>query len=135
MRQFALMTVTLLLACVGCGKSYIEKSSYFHIRDMKSQMTTVQWRAYVQALEGTEVEWQGWVRDVHRKIFGGYDLYVDMDPPREMSTLDVTFDIEEFRALQLRRGQFIVFRGTIGSVHRFLGSCQVILKNVSILES
>jgi len=71
---------------------------------------------------------------IHKKFFGGYEVYVDMDRPgTEWSMSDVTFDIPEYLALQLTKGQLISFHGTIDSVHRFLGSCQVILKDVSVL--
>jgi len=67
MGKFALMTTFLLLTCVGC-QSFTDKCSYFQIRDAMSRMTRAQWGAYVRTLAGTEVECQGWVDEVNKKV-------------------------------------------------------------------
>ena len=98
-----------------------------------NKMTEAQWKEYARGLKGASVSWSGWVEDVNEKFFGGYELWVDMDAPDViMSVQDVTFNIPDDLALKLRKDQRVTFTGTIKSVMNVLGSCSVILENGQI---
>jgi hypothetical protein len=109
--------------------------AFEEIRSIMGQMTDAQWNQYSISLEGlTATEWVGWVEDVNEKTFGGYELWVDMDPPEEtFSVQDVTFDIPEDIALEIRRDSKVTFSGRIISVMNIMGSLQILLKDASIV--
>jgi len=103
---------------------------FAEIRNNMNRMTEAQWKKYARSLKGKTISWSGWVEDVNEKFFGGYELWVDMDPPNvAMSVQDVTFEIPDELALKLRKDQRVVFTGTIKSVMNVLGSCSVTLEN------
>ena len=81
-------------------------------------MTEAQWNHYVDQIVGTWVtNWTGWIDDVNEKTFGGYELWIDMDPPDEvLSVYDVTFDISDEVALQVTKDNPIAFSGKITAV-------------------
>ena len=100
-------------------------------------MTDAQWEVLKKSLAGKYVNsWSGWVEEVNEKLFGGYELLVDMDPPNEpLSVQDVTFDIPDDIALKLQKDQPVVFSGIISSVGWVLGSCQISLDEAVINQS
>lgn len=96
-------------------------------------MTEAQFNQRSDELKGQRVEWSGWVEDVNEKLLGGYELWVDMDDPSILiSVQDVQFDIPDELALQLQKDQRVDFTGTIRSIINLLGSTQVTLENVSV---
>jgi hypothetical protein len=103
------------------------------IRGNMNKMTDVQFKQYAASLKGQSVSWVGWVEEVTGKVFGGFECLVDMDPPSaDFSVQDVTFSVSKEIAPQLIKNKSIQFTGTIESVLRVLGSCQVSLKDVTI---
>ena len=103
------------------------------IRAKMDGMTEAQFKQYARSLKGKEVHWSGWVEDVNETLFGTYEVWVDMDAPDEMfSVQDVTFDVPADTALQLRRDQKIRFTGIIDSAHNVLESTQITLSDVTI---
>lgn len=107
---------------------------YEQIRSQMQAMTEAQWKQYAEELKGaTAVNWTGWIEDVNQKALGGYELWVDMDSPDELlSVQDVQFDIPEDLALQLQKDQKVTFSGRIDSVMNILGSCSVTLEDVTV---
>jgi len=104
------------------------------IRDTVKKMTEAQWKAYLRGMKGLRVEsWSGWVEDVNEKFLGGYELWVDLDPPDDpWSGTDVIFDIPDNLALKLMKDQLVTFSGRIESVGEFLGSLTVYLADVTL---
>ena len=114
----------------GIGNS--DNCSFYTIRDQMQSMTDIQFKQYAQQLEGKVVTWVGWVEESRKKWFGGYECWIDMDAPNELSVQDVTFDISESAALALRKDGRVQFTGTIKSARDILGSLQVNLVNGQI---
>jgi len=108
---------------------------YRYIRWTMKAMTEAQWKAYARSLQGQKVTWSGWVEDVNEKFFGGYELWVDMDPPTdEFSVQDVTFDISADLAMKLQKDQVVKFEGVIESALDVLGACSISLKDARVLR-
>ena len=86
-------------------------------------MTEAQWNNYVDQIVGAWVtNWTGWIDDINEKTLGGYELWIDMDPPDEMlSVYDVTFYISDEVALQIIKDTPITFSGKITAVTDILG--------------
>ncbi|MFW6116542.1 MAG: hypothetical protein ACOC6F_02340 [bacterium] len=107
--------------------------SYAEIVAAAEGMTDAQWKAYESEQEGKRIEqWTGWVADVKQKTFGGYELWVDMDPPEALlSVQDVQFDIAEDRALEVSKDEKVMFSGVIKRVARPLGSVMVTLEEAT----
>lgn len=97
-------------------------------------MTDAQWDLYVKGLAGMSVDgWTGWVEDVRSKTFGGYELWIDMDSPDELiSVQDVSFDIPDSLALELNKDDKVNFSGTIYYAQYILGSLQISLENPTV---
>lgn len=97
--------------------------------------TEARFKAYARSVEGSWIRWQGWVEDVNEKLLGGYEVWIDMDSPEEMlSVQDITFDIPDSLALALEKNQQIVFEGQISSLRNFLGSLSVGLDSAQIIR-
>ncbi len=98
-------------------------------------MTEAQFKQMASQLEGKNiVSWSGWVENVNVKTFGGYEVWIDMDSPDSLlSVQDVTFDVPEQLALSLSKDNPINFSGEIESVSNVLGSLQIRLKNAAVL--
>ena len=108
---------------------------YEEIRSKVESMTEAQWKAYLPTLEGNlVVGWVGWVVEVDVNLGGGYELWVDMDPPDTLfSVQDVYFDIPDEIALELNLGEEVTFSGTIATASEFLGGISVTLED-GVLE-
>lgn len=103
------------------------------IRAEMDGMTEAQFKQYARSLKGKTVNWSGWVEDVNETVFGTYEVWVDMDAPDELfSVQDVTFDVPADVALNLRRDQKIRFTGLIDSAHNVLESTQIDLSDATI---
>jgi len=144
--------LALLCACVGIVMSFGDTSggsrttapaapastpepapSYATIRAQMEGMTEAQFKQYARSLKGKRVQWTGWVEDVNETLFGNYEVWVDMDAPDELfSVQDVTFDVPADVALSLRRDQKITFTGIIDSALNVLESTQITLSDVTI---
>lgn len=110
--------------------------SFASIRQqMREGLTEAQFKAVARGLEGRRIRWRGWVEDVNEKMFGGYELWVDMDSPNVIiSVQDVIFDIPENLALSLRKNAPVRFEGTIRSVMNVIGSLSVQLTSAVVLQ-
>jgi hypothetical protein len=104
------------------------------VRSNMNEMTDAQFKNYTKSLVGQTITWDGWVEEVKEKFFGGYECWIDMDAPKELSVQDVTFPIDENLAMQLRKDKRVQFTGTIKSVYNILGSCSVSLSDARILK-
>lgn len=97
-------------------------------------MTEAQFKLVADQLKGKSISnWSGWVENVNVKTFGGNEVWIDMDSPDTlMSVQDVTFDVPDDLALSLSKDAPIVFSGEIESVTNILGSLQIQLKNGTV---
>lgn len=109
--------------------------SYEAIGRNVANMTEAQWKPYLKSLKGHQVvDWVGWVVDVDVKLSGQYVLWVDMDSPEAMfSVQDVYFPVSDTTAMVLRKGQKISFSGRIESVSEFMGSVSVWLQDATVV--
>jgi len=100
---------------------------FAEIRANVQSMTEAQWKKYLDELAGYRVyKWRGWVVEVDKELSGNYEVWIDMDSPEELfSVQDVYFDVPENIALQLAKGQQVTFSGTIKRVSELLGSVSV----------
>lgn len=109
-------------------------SFFFEVRDYMLSKTEAQWKAYARKLAGREIEWSGWVEDVNEKFFGGYELWIDMDPPSALlSVTDIKFDIPDRLALSLEKDQRVRFRGRIKRASNILGSIYISLDDAHVM--
>ena len=94
------------------------------IRSQMKDMTEAQRNEYIRSLKGLRISnWAGWVHDVYEESSGGYKLYVTLNPPPGdiLNAYDVTLDITDDIALQLKKDQPITFSGQIDSVNEVAG--------------
>lgn len=105
---------------------------FAEIRDRMRQATEAQWNQYATALRGASVEWTGWVDEVNEKLAGGYEVWIDMDPPGSMSVLDVLFDVDAEVALELQKDQRVSFSGRIEAATNVVGALQIRLRDARI---
>lgn len=110
--------------------------SFHEVRRNKENMTDLQWEEYAKSIKGKRIRWSGYVEEVKSKFFGGYQVLVDMDPPHDkMSVQDVYLDkVTKEQALSLEKDNPIEFEGTISSAISVLGSLQISLKDVKIIQ-
>lgn len=108
--------------------------AYEEIRLTVQSMTEAQWKQYLGGLRGYyAVNWTGWVVDVDRKLSGDYVLWVDMDAPGAMfSVQDVYIPVPDRLALALHKDQEVVFSGMIRSANNILGSLAINLENATV---
>jgi hypothetical protein len=86
-----------------------------------NEMTDAQWEMYANTIEGAYIDrWEGVVRDVDAgEIFGGYDIYIDMD---EGSSPSIYIgDVSEEMALSINKDQKVVVSGMIGLASNSFG--------------
>lgn len=127
-------TPVALAEAAGDGAQAVADLSFREIRRSKENMTDIQWEEFSESLKGKRVRWNGYVEDVSKKMFGGYEVLVDMDPPSEqLSVQDVNFSIPKEQAASLKKDSPISFEGVISSVMSILGSIQVSLKDAKVL--
>jgi hypothetical protein len=110
-----------------------EAPSLEYIRAQMREMTEAQRNEYSRGLVGNSVHWTGRVVEVNEKTFGGYEVWIDMDPPGALSVQDVEFDVSKELGLSLSKEQRVSFTGEIKSAGLLLNSCQIGLKNARIL--
>lgn len=112
----------------------ISDISFFDVRNkMLNTMTDIQFEELAKSLKGKRVHWRGWVEDVSEKVFGGYEVWVDMDTPNNsLSVQDISFSVSREKALSLKKNQLIEFEGDIEQVMNIVGSLQVTLEKVVI---
>jgi hypothetical protein len=100
--------------------------AYEEIKVKSGSLTDAQWGEYAKALKGKSVDWSGTVTEVHKKLFGGYEVWLDMDPPgTPLSVQDVYVPVSDSQALGINKGQSLAVRGTIKSVTRVLGKASI----------
>lgn len=96
-------------------------------------ITDAQFKAFAKQQEGKLITERGYVVDVREKMFGGYTVWIDMDAPDvSMSVQDISFDVDEATAMNLRKDQAITFTGTIKSLMRIMGAASISLMDVQI---
>lgn len=104
--------------------------SFESLRKEAFSTTTASWNGTRRLVEGRGIQWTGWVADVAGGVGGG-SVTIDMDPPGSVSVPEVTlyFDADGAgTALDLRRGQSVVFRGKVESIDPFLGALAVTIQ-------
>jgi len=119
-------------AVVATEKPVEIAPDYQTIENTVADMTEIQWKEYLDSIEGMKVEdWTGWVVDVD-KSFGDYRIWVDMDDPSEiLSAQDVyLYGITEEEAAKVNKDAKITFSGIIDRANEFLGSVSLSLKNI-----
>ena len=95
--------------------------------------TSIQWSDFTKPLKGQRVQWSGWIVEARQKTFGGYEVWIDMDPPNTpLSVQDVSFDVTAEVARSLSKGQRVAFTGTITSIVDVFSSCQINLKDARL---
>lgn len=77
--------------------------SFDSIRDNMNSMTDLQFKRYAKRIQGDEIVWTGWIEEVKEKFLGGYEVWIDMDSPEELSVQDISFEVSENVALQLNK--------------------------------
>jgi hypothetical protein len=107
-----------------------EAPDYRTIADNCAEMTDIKWNRYSETLVGKKItDWTGTITEVNETIFGGYELWIDMDDPADiLSTQDVYFPCTEETALEWDKGDGIKFSGVIKSVNDLLGTVSIHLE-------
>jgi hypothetical protein len=98
-------------------------------------MTEAQWKQYLPGLEGQRVvNWTGWVADVDQGLGGRYTLWVDMDSPDDLLSVQDVYiaDIPEDLALSLQLDQKVTFSGTIERASELVGSVSINLEDATV---
>lgn len=112
----------------------ISSLSFKEIRLNMESMTDLQFEEYAKSNKGKRIKWEGYVEEVSEKLFGGYEVLVDMDSPNvPMSIQDVTFELSKKQAILLKKDSRVVFEGTITSVRSILTSLQVSLDEAQVI--
>ena len=95
-----------------------------------SKYTDAKWNAYEKSLVGKKVtNRSGTVVDVNEKVFGGYEIWIDMDDPsNSLSIQDVYYPCSQEEAFKFNKGDRIEFSGVIESVVDLLGYPQITLQ-------
>lgn len=84
-------------------------------------MTDAQWNNYAEGLvQNTVTDWQGQVIEVDEGLFGGFDIWVDIDND-VLSTADVFIPVSEQQALEINKGSTITFNGIVDNVDNLFG--------------
>jgi DNA-directed RNA polymerase subunit RPC12/RpoP len=114
----------------------ISDIKFFTIRTNMEKMTEAQFKEYKKTIEGSRIKWTGWIEEVEEKNSDNYKLYVDMDSPDTLLSIqDVYIDnIPKDIALKLQKDNRVTFIGDISSVHNILSACQVSLENVELIN-
>lgn len=109
--------------------------AFINIRRAMETQTDLQFEEYARSLKGKRIRWRGYVEEVREKMFGGYEVWIDMDPPHApLSVQDVTFAVPKAQALRLDKDDSLLFEGTIARVGSLLGATvQIDLQDVQIL--
>lgn len=108
--------------------------SFKEIRHNMEVMTDLQFEEYAKTLIGKRVGWSGYVEDVKQKFLGGYEVWIDMDSPDELfSVQDITFEVSREQALSLKKDSRIKFVGTISFVMNLFTSLQISLDQVKVI--
>lgn len=133
----ACMCLGMISAMTSDLKANLSNPSpgYYEIRGKMETMTEMQWKEYLDAnvIGKSAVSWTGWIEEVQPGSAGSSDIWVDMDSPSELfSVQDVSFYLPTDQARTLQKDQKITFSGRITSVQNILQSCQVDLEAVEI---
>lgn len=111
----------------------VETIEYGVIRGSFESMTDAQFKAFAKQQEGKFLVGRGYIEDVREKLFGGYEVWIDMDAPSEIvSVQEISFGVDEAAALALRKDQVVGFSGRIKSIMKVLGKEQITLEDVQL---
>jgi hypothetical protein len=107
-----------------------EADSYSTIEANCAKMTDAKWNVYAPTLVGKKVtDWSGTVTEVNETLFGDYELWIDMDDPDVLlSVQDVYMPCSQETAFKFDKGDSITFSGVIESVSDLLGSVSITLE-------
>lgn len=118
--------------------------TYDTIREASVSMTSAQFDAFVQGIKNKELGGRGWVHDIREELSipwqkrrDIYKAYVDLYAPpsgKFLFTQQITLQLPKSMALQITKGQFVVFKGKIESVTCRSGSCTLALREGEILR-
>ena len=107
--------------------------AFEEIRNTMTGMTDAQWDVYAKSLKDTTVSsWTGWVDEVKKKTFGGYELLLDMDAPDSISVFDIMMDVPDDLALKLQKDSKVTFSGRIESASNIIGSLNINLADATV---
>lgn len=121
-------------AAQATNTPYPTAPSFRDIEATQANMTEVQWKEYLPSLEGLRiVNWSGWVMDVDKNFGNNYKIWVDMDDPSVLvSVQDVYLNgISEEDAMKINKDAQIHFSGTISSITEVLGTLIFNIEDVS----
>ena len=109
--------------------------AYAEIRKNEQTLTDAQWEDYGRHILGSEVKWTGWVAEAGKQFSGEqYLISVDMDPPDgSPSVPDVQVKVPRATAQRFKKGQKIVFWGTIHDVAAFLDKHTIYLDEATVV--
>lgn len=84
------------------------------------KMTDAQWNAYSDTLRGNVVtDWTGTVTEVNETLFGGFDIWINVDND-VLNLADVFIPVSEEQALLIFKDSQITFSGTVETVDNLL---------------
>lgn len=111
--------------------------SYYNlIRNKSSSLSELQRKDHFKKIEGQAVVWVGWIEEVKEKFLGGYEVWIDMDSPEEVASIqEVYFNTDKETAYGLNKDHVACFVGTIESVTTVFTKLQVHLENVHVIKT
>ena len=119
----------LIVGVILCGQVPARASEnrvveFREIEQAHKSMTSVQWDAYTDKVEGTHVCWTGRVSDIKHGWFSGNTIFVDMNdgPVPDQAILE---DVTDEVAARSNKGSQISWCGNIYSIRSTLGFLSV----------
>lgn len=111
----------------------VETIEYATIKANMETMTDAQFKNFAKQQVGKTMAERGYIEDVREKMFGGYGVWIDMDNPSVIASVqEISFDVDEDTALTLRKDQAVKFSGRVKSIMKVLGTKQITLEDVKI---
>lgn len=114
-------------------KVELDPITYKEISKKAKKLTDLQFEEYAKTLTGKKVQWKGRVLEVEKKMFGGYEILVDMDKRGAFSVQDVYIPVTKEVAIGINKGDTIKFQGEIKSVLEILESVNIHIENAKVL--
>lgn len=115
-----------------------EEIYFFELREKSKSSTKAQLKNLEKEYIGKQVRWEGWVVEVKDKLLGGYEVLIDMDPPKLLSVgvYDVSINLppkSKDIALALPKHSKVSFAGFIKNINYNFGRLSVELVDVVFL--
>lgn len=132
-----LAVVFFLFGSLGSSVN-AEEIYFFELREKAKSFTKAQLKNLKKEYIGKQVRWEGWVVEVKDKLFGGYEVLIDMDPPKLLSAsvYDVSINLPSKSkdiALALQKHSKVSFSGFIKNINYNFGRLRVDLVDVVFL--